>query len=78
MSHEMIDADFSDGMWLSVEDGDMGVYGAHFDFLQDLAGPGGLEGAYPFFQEGAFESIPDIALQQMVPANSLRVASNQP
>ena len=77
MTHEMIDRQFSDGQWISVEDNEMGEFGAHFDFLQDVAGPGGQAGAYPIFQEGAFESIPDIALQAMLPAASLKVPSNQ-
>jgi hypothetical protein len=77
LSNEMIDADFHDGQYLSVEDGDMGAFGPHLDFLRDTDGPDGLAGAYFIFQESQFEDIPDIALQSMLPANSLRVASNQ-
>lgn len=70
LSHEKIDTDFHDGMWVAVEDGDMGVFGAHLDFLRDTDGPDGVQGAYLMFQEGAFEDVPDAALTSM---NSLRV-----
>ncbi len=66
----MIDSDFHDGMWLAVEDGDMGVFGPHLDFLTDTDGPGGVAGAYRMFQEGVFEDVPDASLTVM---NSLRV-----
>jgi hypothetical protein len=69
-SHEMLDMDFHDGMWMAVEDGDMGVFGPHLDFYKDLDGPDGPAGAYLMFQEGVFEDVPDVAL---VAINSLRV-----
>ena len=69
-TNEKVDTLFHDGMYLSVEDADMGEFGAHLDFLKDVDGPDGLAGAYPIFQEAVFEDIPDAALTSM---NSLRV-----
>lgn len=76
LTHEMIDQDFSDGSYISVDDGKIGELAAHLDFLQDTDTPN--TPPYNVFQEVLFESIPDIALQQMQPESSLRVPSNQP